>query len=257
MPALQPARQTPPALDWFASTAGQGLLSVENAAMARVLAGTPAMPWCWLSVPGAAAPEDPRNRGVQLRREGGRFGGAARCALPLPFANETFGAVLLQHALDDAGQFHGLPADTPDAEALLGECERILAPGGVLWLAALNPWSPYRARWAGTGLRASVTGLWQARLRRAGFALDSVSLQWLGPRWRMDQGDVGVGMHDWLRAAVALSVSKRVRALIPPARLRGLHLHGAAQPRLSAGGFRLGTIEQSCREESGVVDAVA
>ena len=218
-------------MDWFASTAGQGLLTVEQASMARVLAGTPALPWCWISVPGAVPPENRRNRGVLLRREGGRFGGDARCALPLPLANESFGAVLLQHALDDA--FHLAHRDeAPDADLLLGECERILAPGGVLWLAALNPWSPYRARWARTGLRASVTGLWQARLRRAGFALDSVSLQWLGPRWQMDQGDIGVGMHDWLRAGVALSVSKRVRGLIPPARLRRLRLSGAAQPRV-------------------------
>ena len=221
MPAIASGRQTPPPLSWFATAAGQGLLAVEGAAMARVLAGTPALPWCWLSVPGAAPPEDLRNRGVLLRRDGSGFTGAARCALPLPLANEIFGAVLLQHALDD-----GL-----DGDLLLGECERILAPGGTLWIAALNPWSPYRARWARTGLRARVTGAWQARLRRAGFALDSVSLQWVGPRWRMDQGDVGVGMHDWLRAGVALTVSKRVRALIPPAPLRRLRLQGAAHPR--------------------------
>ena len=230
MRAHPPARQTPP-LDWFATTAGQGLLAVEHAAMARVLAGTPAMPWCWISVSGAVPPQDARNRGVLLRREGGRFGGDARCALPLPLANESFGAVLLQHALDDAFPLAHRD-EAPDADLLLGECERILAPGGVLWMAALNPWSPYRARWARTGLRASVTGVWQTRLRRAGFALESVSLQWLGPRWHMDQGDVGVGMHDWLRAGVAFSVSKRVRALQPPTRLRQLRLHGAALPRV-------------------------
>jgi SAM-dependent methyltransferase len=254
MPAHSPSRQTPPPLNWFASTAGQGLLAVENAAMARVLAGTPALPWCWISVPGAAAPEDPRKRGVLLRREGGRFGGDARCALPLPMANETFGAVLLQHALDDA--FHA-PADAPDPDFFLGECERILAPGGVLWLATLNPWSPYRARWARTGLHARVTGLWQARLRRAGFALDSVSLQWLGPRWRMDQGDVGVGMHDWLRAGVALSVSKRVRALVPPGRLRHLRLHGVGQPRVSTCGVARSAAESTPCVEAGAIDAVA
>ena len=214
------------ALAWFASTAGQGLLTVEAAAMARVLAGVPALPWCWIGLPGTAPPETSGGRGVLLRREEGvglRFGGALRCALPLPLANESFGAVLLQHALDDGS----------DTDALLGECERILAPGGTLWLAALNAWSPYRARWARTGLRAHVTGRWQASLRRAGFALDSVNLQWLGPRWRMDQGDVGVGMHDWLRAGIALSVNKRVHALIPPARKHSFRLQGAAHSRVS------------------------
>ena len=250
MPASPTGRQTPPPLGWFASTAGQGLLAVEAAAMARVLAGTPALPWCWISVPGAVPPEDRRNRGILLRREPGGLGGSVRCRMPLPLANESFGAVLLQHALDDAvaGDAQG-----PNPDLLLGECERILAPGGVLWLAALNPWSPYRARWSRTGLRASVTGLWQARLRRAGFDLDSVSLQWLGPRWRMDHGDVGVGMHDWLRAGVALSVSKRVRAVVPPAPLLRLRLQGIARSRVDA----VARTWETDRAATGSVDAVA
>lgn len=239
MPALAPSRQSAGPLAWFGSVASQGLLAVEAAAMARVLAATPALPWCWLGVPGAVPPgavEAPANgRGVLLRRDGSgaavdgilsagdlRFGGALHCGLPLPLANETFGAVLLQHALDDGF----------DPDDLLGECERILAPGGTLWLAALNAWSPYRARWARNGLHAHVTGVWQASLRRAGFALDSVSLQWLGPRWRMDHGDVGVGMYDWLRAGIAMSVNKRVHAVVPPKPLRALRWQGAAHPRM-------------------------
>lgn len=206
--------------------------------MQRVLAACPAMPWTWFGVPGAVPPEAPGNRGVLLRRNdrgpsasqpqvpGLRTGfhGAVHCALPLPLANESFGAVLLQHALDDA----------PDTDAFLGECERILAPGGTLWVAALNPWSPYRARWIRTGLHARATGAWQLSLRRAGFALDSVSLQWVGPHWRMAQGDVGVGMADWLRAGVALSVCKRVRALIPPTPLRNLRWQTGSAARTAA-----------------------
>lgn len=206
--------------------------------MQRVLAACPAMPWAWLGVPGAVPPEAQGHRGVLLRRNDHGpslprpgaseprtgFHGAVHCALPLPLANESFGAVLLQHALDDA----------LDPDVLLGECERILAPGGTLWLAALNPWSPYRARWIRTGLHARATGAWQASLRRAGFALDSVSLQWLGPQWRIAQGDVGVGMADWLRAGVALSVCKRVRALIPPTPLRNLRWQTGSTARTAA-----------------------
>lgn len=239
MPAPVPSRQPAGSLAWFGSTAGQGLLAVEAAAMARVLTAMPALPWCWLGVPGAVPPDATGTpgggRGVLLRRDDGgfgpaggppasdlRFGGALHCGLPLPLANETFGAVLLQHALDDGF----------DPDRLLGECERILAPGGTLWLAALNAWSPYRVRWARAGLHAHVTGVWQSSLRRAGFALDSVSLQWLGPRWRMDHGDVGVGMHDWLRAGIAMSVNKRAHAVVPPTPLRVLRWQGAAHPRM-------------------------
>lgn len=214
MPPSRPTRQPEPALDWYASAAGQGLLAVEHAATARVLAGaTAAAPgWLWLGVPGATPPESERRRGLLLRRGVDGFGGDVRCALPLPLASESLGVVLLQHVLDDA---------TP-GDPLLEECERVLAPGGVLWLAVLNPWSPYRMRWARSGLHAHDPGRWQRRLRRAGFAVDSLSLQWLGPRWRSAHGDVGVGAADRLRAGVALTVSKRTLAIVPPAPLRKL-----------------------------------
>lgn len=221
MPLLSHSRQPDTALDWFGSHAGQELLAVEGRAMARVLAIGPALPWAWLGVAAGAAPAVSDRRGLLLRREGGGFTGAVRCALPLPIASESLGALLLQHLLDD-----GVAAD-----ALLGECERVLAPGGTLWLATLNPWSPYRARWLGTGLRAHNPGHWQAGLRRAGFALDSVSLQWLGPRWHPAQGEAGIGAADRLRAGIALTVSKRVHAPIPPRPLRNLRWQAGRMSR--------------------------
>ncbi len=226
MPPSASQRQTgssPPPLDWFGSGAGQELLAAEAGAVQRILAGCPALPWPWLGLPPAAPPPSV-GRGLLLRRDRGRWGGALRCGLPLPLASETFGAVLLQHVLDDAF----------DADALLGECARILAPGGTLWLAALNPWTPYRARWAGSGLRARDPGRWQAVLRRAGFSADSVSLQWLGPHWRIGHGEAGVGATDRLRAGLALTVSKRVWAAIPPARLRNLRWQAGRSPLDSA-----------------------
>jgi len=214
MPAPHHSRQpdgSESALGWFSTEPGQGLVAVEEAAMLRVLAGCPAAAWAWLGVDGAPAPEV-GGRGLILRRSGMGFHGALRCRLPLPVASEAFGAVLLQHALDD----------DVTIEPLLDECARVLAPGGTLWLAVLNPWSPYRLRWARTGLRAFDPGVWQSALRRVGFAADTVSLQWLGPHWRVAHGEVGVGASDRLRAGVALTVNKRVHALIPPKPLRGL-----------------------------------
>jgi len=224
MPAAHPPRQSEmfgSALAWFSSEAGQGLLAVEEAAMLRVLAGCPAAPWAWLGVDGAPAPEV-GGRGLLLRRFGLGFHGAVRCRLPLPVASEALGAVLLQHALDDEVSI----------DPLLDECGRVLAPGGTLWLSVLNPWSPYRLRWARTGLRARDPGVWQSALRRAGFAADTVSLQWLGPHWRVAHGEVGVGASDRLRAGVAITVNKRVHAMIPPKPLRGLRWQAGTRSHL-------------------------
>lgn len=212
MPATSHSRQPEVGLDWFGTAAGQGVLVAESAAVARVLAGCPALPWAWLGAPGAEPPANEARRGLLLQRAPAGLIGAVRCGLPLPLASESLGALLLQHALDDGWA----------TDALLDECERVLAPGGTLWIAALNPWSPYRARWNHAGLRAHHPGGWQVRLRRAGFAFDSVSLQWLGPRWQVAHGDAGIGAADRLRAGIALTVSKRVRALIPPSPLRKL-----------------------------------
>ncbi|MFD0738668.1 hypothetical protein ACFQZQ_05135 [Lysobacter koreensis] len=212
MPPVSRPRQPAPPLEWFATPAGQGVLALEGAAMARVLASGPALPWAWLGVPGAVAPETAGRRGVVLRRHAHGFDGALRCGLPLPLASESFGALLLQHALDDDFEVRGL----------LDECARLLTPGGTLWLATLNPWSPYRARWVRSGLRARDPGRWQASLLRAGFALNSVRLQWLGPRWRVAHGEAGVAAADRLRAGIALAINKRVYAAIPPKPLRNL-----------------------------------
>lgn len=212
MPLLSHPRQPDSVLGWFGTPAGQGLLAVEGGAMARVLTIGPALPWGWLGVAAAAPPQVIGRYGVLLRPEGHGFTGTVRCGLRFPIASESLGAVVVQHLFDD-----GVVADS-----LLGECERVLAPGGTLWLAALNPWSPYRARWLGTGLHARYPGHWQRALRRAGFALGSVSVQWLGPRWRPAHGDAGIGAADRLRAGIALTVSKHVYAAIPPHPLRNL-----------------------------------
>ncbi|WP_394537789.1 methyltransferase domain-containing protein [Lysobacter enzymogenes] len=234
MPALSHGRQPDPgpgpgpapgqgaALRWFGEISGHGLLEVEAGAMARVLGASPPLPWAWF---GVAAAQPPHGRGVALRRSVEGFDGAVRCRLPLPLASEAFGAVLLQHVFDDGA----------DPLPLLGECARILAPGGRLWLATLNPWSPYRLRWARSGLHARDAGHWQAALRSSGFAADPVSLQWLGPRWRAAHGEAGgIGAADVLRAGLALSLTKRVHAAIPPTRLQQLRWQTGLVPRDAA-----------------------
>lgn len=214
MPAFayhrQPGLPRRDALEWFAGAAGRALMASETAAVARVLAACPAMPWLWLGIPAATPPDAPR--GVRLHLSTSGFSGDLRCALPLPMASECFGAIFLQHALDDSRA----------APAVLDECARLLAPGGTLWLATLNPWSPYRARWAGSGVRARSPGRWQAALRRAGFTPGSIRMQWLGPHWQPRVAEAGVGLMDRFRGGLALSAGKQVQAVIPPTGLRQL-----------------------------------
>ena len=131
------------------------------------------------------------------------FRGDLRCGLPLPLANESCGRVIVQHVADAA----------TDPLALLEECSRVLLPGGRLWLLALNPLTPYRVRWRGTGLRTSEPVTWRRRLRAAGLLPDAVS-QGLGPTWRVASDPApqdGAG----LRAAFLLRAEKRRYPLTP------------------------------------------
>lgn len=220
-PAPEPSERSDAALDWFTGSAGQALLKAEAGAVERMLAAFPALPWMWIAATAATSPplDAPVGRGLRLhcRGDGDGYGGPVRCHLPLPLASESIGAVLLQHALDNASDAH--------VDALLDECARVLTPGGTLWLATLNPWTPYRARWTGTGLNARSPGRWQSMLRIAGFSRVAISVQWLGPHWRVEPGrdaEAGVGATDRLRAGLAFTVNKRIPAVIPPKRLRNL-----------------------------------
>ncbi|QOW18967.1 methyltransferase domain-containing protein [Lysobacter ciconiae] len=222
MPAFTYHRQLgkppPSTLGWFEGAAGNALLDSEVAAVGRALAMCPALPWLWIGPDAALAPD--AARGVRLHRTPSGFAGDLQCDLPLPLASECFGAIFLQHALDDGHQ----------VQDILEECARLLAPGGRLWLATLNPWSPYRLRWTGAGVRSKGTGAWQAAIRRAGFASAATRVQWLGPRWQPRVEDSGIGFADRFRSVLALSAGKQVQAMIPPTALRQLRWQVARWP---------------------------
>lgn len=222
MPAFtyhsQPGTSPDTGLDWFRGSAGSAVLASEEDALGRVMAMCPALPWLWIGAPAAKAPDTAR--GVRLYRDGGGFCGDLRCRLPLPFASECFGVIFLQHALDDGHE----------TQALLDECARLLAPGGRLWLATLNPWSPYRLRWTGVGLRATGAGAWQSALGRAGFSSAATRVQWVGPRWQPRVEGSGIGFSDRFRSVLALSAGKQVQGLIPPTGVRQLRWQVARWP---------------------------
>ncbi|MBD9435681.1 methyltransferase domain-containing protein [Pseudoxanthomonas sp. PXM03] len=122
----------------------------------------------------------------------------------MPLPTEAVGVIVLQHALD-AG----------DPQPLLQECARVLEPGGRLWLFVLNPWSPYRLRWRGTGLKSRALDQWRLQLAAAGLTMSQHVLHY-GPVWRGMPDAPGNGPAP-LRAARLLEAEKRVAGLIPPA----------------------------------------
>jgi len=141
----------------------------------------------------------------------GYWHGDAICALPLPLPSEVFGAIIAQHVLR---------LNAPETAAELSELTRLLTPGGVLWLFALNPLSPYRWHWRGSGLSACEPGSWRRRLRQAGLTADTVS-RGLGPSWQQitetsEQNSAG------LRAAYLLRAEKRRHPLTPIRQRRAL-----------------------------------
>lgn len=209
MPVLQISRQ-PDALAWFDTVKGRSVLTAEQQVIGAAFAARPArQPWLWLapaftSHPGMEpAPVAPPGS-VLLRPFRDHYAGSLQCALPLPLADESVGNLIVQHVLDD------------EREGLLEECERILEPGGRLWLFALNPWSPYRARWRRSGLVARDAHYWHLRLRRLGLQPCDSDVAYLGPVWRPAVAAAGRGPSR-LRVACVMEVEKRTAALIPPA----------------------------------------
>jgi hypothetical protein len=209
----QPERPGRDGAAWFATAAGEAVLRSESEAIRRALAQRPGQPWLWLAA--GPAPVEADGPGLALNGSGERFDGALRCALPLPLASESVGTVVVQHLGD-------VCRDTGD---LFDECQRVLVPGGCLWLFALNPLAPYRWHWMRQGPTAREPVGWRRRLRAAGLRPEAVS-HGLGPRWRIEPAaelQHGAG----LRAALLLRAEKRVAPLTPVRTRRALRLPGA------------------------------
>ena len=124
---------------------------------------------------------------------GGGWAGPSVAALPLPLANEIVATVVLQHV-----------ARAAPRRALLGECARVLVPGGRLWLYALNPLAPYRLRWAGTGLQRIRADAVAPPPAAAGLAA-RCGVAGVGPRWRIETSAIFTGR----RAARGLRAARR------------------------------------------------
>ena len=214
MPLSSFRRQPDPAAaaSWFAGVMGQALLASEADCVRAALQQRPGQAALWLGPASASLPEADGPLPLRLHPDGATFNGDLRCGLPLPLASESCAVAIVQHG----------DACACDPAELLAECERVLLPGGWLWLLALNPLSPYRVRWWGQALHAREPVTWRKRLRAAGLAPDSLT-QGVGPVWEITADarlQDGVG----LRAAFLLRAEKRRFPLTPLRKPRPLAL---------------------------------
>lgn len=217
----QPERPGRDGAAWFATPAGEAVLRSEAEAIRRALAQRPGQPWLWLAAGPASAEAEAEGHGLRLNGSGERFDGALCCTLPLPLASESVGTVVVQHLGDICS----------DTALLFAECQRVLVPGGCLWLFALNPLAPYRWHWTRRGPAAREPVGWRRRLRAAGLRPEAVS-HGLGPRWHLEPApDLQHGAG--LRAAFLLRAEKRLAPLTPVRTRHALRLPGAVPAALT------------------------
>ncbi|MBB5735958.1 SAM-dependent methyltransferase [Xanthomonas arboricola] len=202
MPATPFSRQAGVS-SWFETGAGRSLLLLERKLALAALQTRPSQPWLWLTPTPELPPRELlQGRGLRLCRSAGRFAGDARCAMPFPLPTESLQAIVVQHAV------------VGGAAEFLAECERLLMPGGRLWLFTLNPLSPYRFRWARRGPVALRPDRWRLLAQRAGLQCVETE-RYLGPVWRTGRAATGTDRTPW-RAVYLLEVEKRAAASIGP-----------------------------------------
>jgi len=210
MPAVPSPRQASVA-SWFDTEPAQLLRELEQQALEPMLSSHPVRPWLWIApTPAWLDAVTLPGQGLRLYRTGRGYTGDVSCALPLPFPSESLNTIVLQHVT------------ARDAEQLIAECERVLMPGGRLWLSTLNPFSPFRRQWRHHGLVVRTPQRLRHSLEQAGLSCDTLS--WLGPMWR----DRAPGRRSVaaLRAACLFTAEKRTLALPGPTPLPVRRWHG-------------------------------
>jgi SAM-dependent methyltransferase len=217
MPVPAAARQPdPPGVGWFATPLAQRLLREEQRQALPVLAACYGQVGLYLRGSQAAPAElqgSMLQTMVKLHLVRGEVRGELQCrADELPLLRESVDLIYLLHA------FETRLAAAP----LLAEAERALTPEGALLMVALNPLSPWRARWAPAGVRAVTAHAAREWLRDAGFEITQE--RGLGPvlPWLDDGPHKNIEGHDpfaALRAGYLLLARKR-RAGITPLRAR-------------------------------------
>lgn len=166
--------------------------------------------------------------------------GDAACAIQsLPFADDSFRVVLVQHAHEALG----------DASAFQDEVARVLAPDGVAIVVGFAPVSPWRGwiaaqqRGGAPRLNLATPGQWRRALARHG--VDAYAVRRIGSVFPQPSADRREHSHrgtlwqrglDPLRSSFLLLARKR-RGAVTPLRLRPRE-RPAIAPRFAPGAQR-------------------
>lgn len=166
---------------------------------------------------------------VRLSLAAGRYDGdlRARGDEPLPFLDDVFDLVLVRHALEVSG--------TP--QQLLEEASRVLAPGGVLALTGLHPfsaWMPWML-WAARGQALAVHSPIQLERWVRRFELDIERIERVGALW--PGGRAGLDASHALGGGYVLIARKR-RRLAAPIRLKAKPVPAPVNVGLAPGARR-------------------
>lgn len=159
-----------------------------------------------------------------LAQDGYRGDLRGRADEPLPFLDEAFDFVWLQHALEPA----------PQVDALLDEACRVLAAGGVLAVTAIHPlsgWSPWFC-WRARGQRQSLQWPWRLRQHLRGKGLEIESVRRLGASLP-GAAQPTSGDSRWGGGYLLLARKQRRQAI--PLKLRPLPARAPVNARLSPG----------------------
>ncbi len=229
----------------FAGTQGHALCASELAALAPELAGLHGEHGLFVRADASAphalsAPMLGRWWRLHARDRHGLRGDAICGADELPFADDTFRVVLIQHAAD--------VLDARRVDAFRQEIGRVLAPEGLAVIVGLHPvslWRPWlrrRRRGAEPALVHDSVSAWRRALARHG--VDVYALRRLGPFWpRSAPVDALPSLPPWRRLSgllrpsfVLLARKRRVGARpVRPAARRDEY---ALRPSLAAAALR-------------------
>jgi len=208
MPERPAVRQTlSPAESWFGSAAMRTMLALEQRQAAPDIDAVYGQCGLFL-LAGAAAPGAPSARRLHrqlcLHRQADALAGDLRCRdQALPVASGAITLAYVQHVLETS----------VDADALVGELARVLAPEGIAAFIAFHPYRPLRLRWWVRGLRAIPALRLSAMVVEHGLEVRSVRP--LGAVWQARAGSEDGAAAPWLAGSYLLLARKRVHGLTP------------------------------------------